>query len=139
LLPEGQHDNKLPVSFAALLGDLLASAKGARGAVFCGHDGEFVDLLVASPQPRGCGELSDYDLKVIGAHLAAPWLRLQDGSANGGAGAALEMGMRCREGALLCARLPEGYYLVLLLGPGAQVARAFVALRQAAKRLAEHL
>jgi len=77
------------VSFAALLGDLVASAKGARGAVFCGHDGEFVDLLVAQPQPAGCGELSDYDLKVIGAHLAAPWLRLQDGSANGGAGTAL--------------------------------------------------
>jgi hypothetical protein len=127
------------VSFAALLGDLVASAKGARGAVFCGHDGEFVDLLVASPQPAGCGELTDYDLKVIGAHLAAPWLRLQDGSANGGAGAALEMGMRCKEGALLCARLPEGYYLVLLLSPEAVVARAFVALRQAANRLAEHL
>jgi len=127
------------VSFAALLGDLVASAKGARGAVFCGHDGEFVDLLVASPQPAGCGELTDYDLKVIGAHLAAPWLRLQDGSANGGAGAALEMGMRCKEGALLCARLPEGYYLVLLLSPEAVVARAFVALRHAANRLAEHL
>ena len=127
------------VSFAALLGDLVASAKGARGAVFCGHDGEFVDLLVASPQPPGCGELTDYDLKVIGAHLAAPWLRLQDGSGNGGAGAALEMGMRCKEGALLCARLPEGYYLVLLLSPAAQVARAFVALRQTATRLAEHL
>jgi hypothetical protein len=139
LLPEGRHDNKHRVSFAALLGDLVASAKGARGAVFCGHDGEFVDLLVAQPQPSGCGELTDYDLKVIGAHLAAPWLRLQDGSANGGAGAALELGMRCKDGALLCARLPEGYYLVLLLAPAAHVARAFFALRLAAERLAEHL
>ena len=127
------------VSFAALLGDLVASAKGARGAVFCGHDGEFVDLLVAQPQPAGCGELSDYDLKVIGAHLAAPWLRLQDGSANGGAGTALELGMRCKEGALLCARLPEGYYLVLLLAPAAQVSRAYIELRRVAVRLAEHL
>jgi predicted regulator of Ras-like GTPase activity (Roadblock/LC7/MglB family) len=127
------------VSFAALLGDLIASANGARGAVFCGHDGEFVDLLVARPQPAGCGELTDYDLKVIGAHLAAPWLRLQDGSANAGAGTALEMAMRCKEGALLCARLPEGYYLVLLLSPAAQMSRAFVALRRVAERLAEHL
>ena len=127
------------VSFAALLGDLVASAKGARGAVFCGHDGEFVDLLVAQPQPAGCGELSDYDLKVIGAHLAAPWVRLQDGSANAGAGTALEMGMRCKEGALLCARLPEGYYLVLLLAPAAQVSRAYIELRRVAVRLAEHL
>src|SRR5256885_15769009 len=87
LLPEGQHDNKDGgdrVSFAALLGDLIASANGARGAVFCGHDGEFVDLMVAQPQPPGCGELSDYDLTGIGPHLAALWLRLQDGSANGG-------------------------------------------------------
>ena len=127
------------MSFAALLGDLVASAKGARGAVFCGRDGEFVDLLVARPQPGGCGDLSDYDLKVIGAHLAAPWLRLQDGSANGGVGAVLEMGMRCKDGSLLCARLPEGYYLILLLAPAAQVSPAFVALRRAAERLSEHL
>jgi hypothetical protein len=127
------------VSFAALLGDLVASAKGARGAVFCGYDGEFVDLLVARPQPSGCGELTAYDLKVIGAHLAAPWLRLQDGVASGGAGAALEMGMRCKDGALLCERLPEGYYLVLLLAPAAQVSPAFVELRRVAERLARHL
>jgi hypothetical protein len=125
------------VSFAALLRDLVGSAKGARGAVFCGQDGEFVDLLVAQPQPSGCGALTDYDLKVIGAHLAAPWLRLQD--ANGGAGGALEMWMRCNDGTLLCARLPEGYYLVLLLAPTAQVSRAFVALRRSAERLSEHL
>jgi hypothetical protein len=139
LLPEGRHDNKHRVSFAALLRDLVASAKGARGAVFCGHDGEFVELLVAQPQPSGCGALTDYDLKVIGAHLAAPWRALQDGSANGRAGAALELAMRCKEGALLCARLPEGYYVVLLLAPAAQVSRAFVALRSTAGRLSEHL
>jgi predicted regulator of Ras-like GTPase activity (Roadblock/LC7/MglB family) len=139
LLPEGRRDNKHRVSFAALLGELVASAKGARGAVFCGHDGEFVELLVAQPPPSGCGQLTDYDLKVIGAHLAAPWLRLQDGLANGGAGSALEMTMRCKDGALLCARLPEGYYLVLLLGPAAHVPPAFVALRRTAERLAEHL
>jgi hypothetical protein len=47
--------------------------------------------------------------------------------------------MRCKDGALLCARLPEGYYLVLLLAPAAQVSRAFVALRHIAGRLSEHL
>ena len=54
-------------------------------------------------------------------------------------GTALEMGMRCKEGALLCARLPEGYYLVLLLAPAAQVSRAYIELRRVAVRLAEHL
>ncbi|MFL5389395.1 MAG: hypothetical protein ACJ79C_11750 [Myxococcales bacterium] len=44
------------MSFAALLAELVAQAKGARGAVFCGHDGEFVDLLVARPQPPRCGD-----------------------------------------------------------------------------------
>ena len=47
--------------------------------------------------------------------------------------------MRCKEGALLCARLPEGYYLVLLLAPAAQVSRAYIELRRVAVRLAEHL
>ena len=127
------------MSFAALLGDLVASAKGARGAVFCGHDGEFVDLSVARPQPPGCDELSDYDLKVIGAQLAAPWLRLSRGSANGGAGAPVEMRLRCGKGSLLCARLPEGYYLVLVLAPLAQTSRAGFALLRAANRLAQEL
>jgi hypothetical protein len=139
LLPEGRHDNKVRVSFAALLAELVAQAQGARGAVFCGHDGEFVDLSVARPQPAGCGDLSEYDLKIIGAQLAAPWLRLQEGSLNGGAGAALEMGMRCRAGKLLCSRLPDRYYLILLLAPSAQAARAAVALRLAADKLAREL
>jgi hypothetical protein len=139
LLPEGRHDNKLAVSFAGLLGDLVGAAAGARGAVFCGHDGEFVELVVANPRPPGCGELTEYDLKVIGAHLAAPWLRLQEGSANGGAGTTLQMRLRCTAGTLLCAHLPEGYYLVLVLSPSAQTPRAEVALRRAADRLAEHL
>lgn len=139
MLPEGRHDNKVRVSFAALLAELVAQAKGARGAVFCGHDGEFVDLLVARPQPPGCGDLSEYDLKIIGAQLAAPWLRVQEGSANGGAGAAMEMGMRCRDGKLLCTRLPDRYYLVLVLAPSALAARAAVPLRLAADKLAREL
>jgi hypothetical protein len=139
LLPEGRHDNKVRVSFAALLAELVAQAKGARGAVFCGHDGEFVDLLVARPQPPGCGDLSEYDLKIIGAQLAAPWLRLQEGSANGGAGGAIDMGMRCGAGNLLCTRLPDRYYLVLVLAPSAQAARAAFVLRRAADKLAREL
>jgi hypothetical protein len=126
------------VSFAALLATLVAQAKGARGAVFCGHDGEFVDLVVARPQPAGCGELSEYDLKVIGAQLAAPWLRLSRG-ANGGAGPPVELRLRCGKGSLLCARLPEGYYLVLVLAPLAQPSPAGFALRRTADRLAREI
>jgi len=47
--------------------------------------------------------------------------------------------MRCNAGKVLCTRLPDGYYLVLVLAPSAQAARAAVTLRRAADKLAREL
>ncbi|MFL5389396.1 MAG: hypothetical protein ACJ79C_11755 [Myxococcales bacterium] len=49
------------------------------------------------------------------------------------------MGMRCGAGNLLCTRLPDRYYLVLVLAPSAQAARAAFVLRRAADKLAREL
>ncbi len=108
-----------PVGFRQMLASLLQRTKGARGAIFCDSDGESVDVAVGDPQ------LSDFDMKVLGAHAAA-WLAPP---AN-----VQELKIRCSKGTLLCRSVREGYYLVLLLGQDVPAgAAAFELLRTAAE------
>lgn len=117
--------------FQRLLKDLVTRAPGARGAVFCDHEGEFVHLVIEDPA------LTSYDLRCYGAHLAAAWLALQN--AGGGAGGAVELKIDCDGGALLCRALRDGYYLVLLLAHGAVTAPAAFELRRVAEQVAREL
>src|SRR5215470_479527 len=72
LLPLVRTGYKPCVPFRRMLDELVARAQGARGAVFCDFEGEFVELVVADPA------LTDYDMKVYGAHMAAAWVNLQN-------------------------------------------------------------
>jgi hypothetical protein len=123
------------VPFRALLRELVTSAPNARGAIFCDYEGENVDLAVADPQPRGCAALSDFDLKVCGASVAASWILLQQHSRAYGAGATLELKIASARGTLLCRSLPDGYYLTLLLAPGPHSEVAASVLRRMAARV----
>ena len=117
--------------FERLLKDLVTRAAGARGAVFCDHEGEFVQLVIQDPA------LTDYDLRCYGAHLAATWLSLQSGL--GGAGGIVELKIDCDGGALLCRALRDGYYLVLLLAHGAATASAAFEMRRVAEAVSREL
>jgi hypothetical protein len=121
------------VPFRRLLGSLVAKAPGARGAIFCDYEGEAVELVVRDES------LSEYDMKVCGAQLAAAWLALQSNSAEAGAGGIVELRLACAGGTLLCRALPEGYYVVLLIGKGAPSAPAAFALRGTAREMAAEL
>ena len=127
------------MSFGPALRELLLRAPGARGAVFCAGDGEAVDLVVADPQPAGCGPLSRYDLQLAGAQVAAAWLHLHTGSVEQGAGRAVELRLRCDAGTLLCRVLRDDYYLVLLIAPGTPPSAAAWAVRAAAAALTAQL
>jgi hypothetical protein len=106
------------VPFRRLLSSLLDRAPAGRGAIFCDFEGEFVELVIRDPQPNGCGPLSDYDMKVFGAQVAAAWLNLRTGATEAGAGGVVELKIACPGGTLLCRALPDGYYLTLLLAQG---------------------
>ncbi len=121
------------VPFQRLLKDLVTRAAGARGAVFCDHEGEFVHLVIQDPA------LTHYELRCVGAHLAATWLALQSGSALGGAGGLVELKVGCDGGALLCHGLRDGYYLVLLLAHGAATAPAAFEMRRVAEAVSREL
>ncbi len=116
-----------------MLSTLIERAPGARGAVFCDFEGEFVELVVNDPV------LSDYDLKVFGATLAAAWLNLQNNSSDRGAGGIVEMRLGCAGGTLLCRSLRDGYYVVLLLARGTPSGAWAFALEHAAAEMAAQL
>ena len=106
------------MSFRHLLTTLVEDVPKARGAVFCDHEGESVELVIHDES------LSEYELKVAGAQLAAVWLALQDSARDCGAGALQELQVACGSGRLLCRALPDGYYVVLLVGRGGSGASA---------------
>jgi predicted regulator of Ras-like GTPase activity (Roadblock/LC7/MglB family) len=116
-----------------MLTTLVERVAGARGAVFCDHEGESVELVLRDPQ------LSEYEMKIAGAQLAAVWLSLQEGAKASGIGATQELHVSCASGSLICRALPEGYYVVLLIGRGAPVSAAEFELRATASEIASAL
>ncbi|MCA1827065.1 MAG: hypothetical protein ABR567_07480 [Myxococcales bacterium] len=119
--------------FRRMLTSLLERAPGARGAVFCAFDGEHVELVIRDPA------LSEYDMKVFGAQMAAAWLNLETHATEHGAGSIVEMRLGCAGGTLLCRALPEGYYVVLLVAPGPPSGQAAFELQHAAREIASEL
>jgi hypothetical protein len=119
--------------FRRLLTTLVQRTKGARGAIFCDYEGEFVDLAIGDPT------LSDYELKVFGAQLTASWITLGTAAATRGAGGVIELRLACAAGTLLCNALPEGYYVVLVLARNQPSAAAAFALRKTSIELAAEL
>jgi hypothetical protein len=116
-----------------MLTSLLERTPGARGAVFCDFEGEFVDLVVRDPA------ISEYDMKVFGAQMAAAWLNLQNGSSERGAGGIIEMRLGCAGGTLLCRALRDGYYVVLLIEKGRTSGVAAFELQHTAVEIAAEL
>ena len=116
-----------------MLTSLVERARGARGAIFCDSEGESVELVLRDTQ------LSEYEMKVFGAQLAAVWIGLTTTAKDHGAGALLEVRVACPQGTLLCRSLPDGYYVVLLIGHGSPAASAAFALRATAREIASEL
>jgi hypothetical protein len=131
LAPRGYK--RLSMPFRPVLTTLVARVPGARGAIFCDGEGESVDLLVKDPA------LSEFDLRVFGAQIAACWMNVDEMARTHGAGAAVEMRLFCSEGTLLCSALRDGYYLALLMARNRPSAAAAVALRSASTALRAEL
>ena len=116
-----------------MLTTLVERAPGARGAIFCDSEGESVELVLRDSQ------LSEYEMKVFGAQLAAVWMGLTTTAKDHGAGALVEVRVACPHGTLLCRSLPDGYYVVLLIGRGAPSGAASFRLRETALEMAAEL
>src|SRR5437764_1423259 len=109
-----------------MLTSLVERVSGARGAVFCDHEGESVEVVIRD------ATLSEYEMKVVGAQLASVWADLTVSARERGAGATIELRLGCSAGTLLGRSLPGGYYVVLLVGMGVPGAPAASCPRAAA-------
>ena len=127
--------------FRHMLSRLTGRVPQARGAIFCDHEGESVEWALAEVPPAGNPALSEYELKLCGAQLAAAWLLLDERTQQAGGGKVRELEVRTSHGTIIARAVAEGYYAVLLLAPNAHAptARAAFALRETARELASEM
>jgi hypothetical protein len=139
LLPFGPDGYKRAVPFRALLTELVARTPGARGAIFCDHEGESVELALVRAPPPDCEPLTPFDLRICGAQFAAVWLLLEEQSSQKEAGHLQEVKVRSGDGTMLCRVVKDGYYVMLLLAPKSASERSAVELRRLAERFAAEM
>ncbi|HEV8658486.1 MAG TPA: hypothetical protein VGS96_07635 [Thermoanaerobaculia bacterium] len=94
--------------FRGILHELLATTAGAMAVIFLDFEGETVDLVCDR-------DLSDHDLRIIGAYHGIFLNRLRELCAKACIGNLHRFKMEFRSTTSLCVDLKEGYYIVLLL------------------------
>ena len=94
--------------FRAILHELLATTSGAVAVIFLDYEGETVELVCDR-------DLSDHDLRIVGAYQGIFLDRLRELCAKAGIGSPHRFKVEFQTTTFLCADLKDGYYLVLLL------------------------
>lgn len=94
--------------FREMLHELLATTAGAVAVIFLDFEGETVDLVCDR-------DLSDHDLRVIGAYHGLYLTTLRESCSKLRIGTLHRFKLEFETMTFLCADLKDGYYLVLLL------------------------
>ncbi|OEU76414.1 MAG: GTPase-activating protein [Desulfuromonadales bacterium C00003093] len=106
--------------FKSLLNRLLEDIPGALGAIIIDWEGEAVDQVA---------RIGEYDLKVFAAHKGIILGLLREALSRIESGNLEEVLIRTDHKKTLLAPLTEDYFLLLVLGPQAIVARAAFKMR----------
>ena len=106
--------------FSSLLEKLLNDIPGARGVIILDWEGESVAQVA---------RISEFDMKIIGAHCGIIIDRLKEMTQRAAIGGLQEITFRCETGTTMIAPLSDEYLLVLQLGSGAVVASAAYKMR----------
>jgi len=106
--------------FSSLLNQLLNDIPDARGVIILDWEGEAVAQAAS---------ISEYDMKVIGAHCGIIVDRLKEMLQRVDLGNFEEMAFRCSSGQTVIAPLSDEYLLVVQLGGAAVVASAVFRMR----------
>ena len=114
--------------FRNILDELLATTSGALAALFLDYEGETVQLVCDR-------DLSDHDLRIIGAYQGIFLSRLKELCNDLGAGAPQRFKIDFEKTTVLSCDLKDGYYVVLLLEPGANEGVAWHHLARCRERL----
>ncbi len=94
--------------FRSILDQLLATTSGAVAVIFLDFEGETVELVCDR-------DLSDHDLRIIGAYQGIFLSRLRDLCVKGKLGSPHRFKLEFEQNTIMSCDVKDGYYLVLLL------------------------
>ena len=116
--------------FVGILRDLLSVTPGAVAAIFLDYEGETVAMWSERPF-----ELSDDDLKAIGAYQGIFLSQLRGACERSEAGAPSRFKLEQPSRRTLSCDLKDGYYLVLIVESTSSEAMAWRQLERCRRRL----
>lgn len=114
------------MSFNALLSQLLNDIPGAKGVIILDWEGEAVDQAAL---------ISEYDMKVIGAHSGIIVQRLKEMLHRTGSGIFEEIIFRYGSDKTVVASLSDDYFLLVQLGVDSVTATAVQRIRRCVDEL----
>ena len=118
--------------FRVILEELVEGIPGARAAVLADWEGESVSAYTS-------GDGTDYDIKFIGAHHGLLLERARKMLSGLQLGQAREIGFIQDQFHVLTAPVTDRYFVVLTLGPEAQLGPARLELHKALGRLKDEI
>lgn len=114
--------------FRLILDQLLATCGGSLAVMFCDYEGEMVELVCDR-------DLSDHDLRIIGAYHAIYLTKLRNMCEQMDTGKPQRFKLEFEATKMLSYDLKDGYYVVLLVAPDANEGIAWQSLRKCQERL----
>jgi predicted regulator of Ras-like GTPase activity (Roadblock/LC7/MglB family) len=118
------------VTFQSILQQMLQVTPGAIGAIFLDKEGEAVELWA-----EAVFDIGPEGLRAIGAYTGIFLSDLHRASGRLGAGNIGQLTIDFEQAKVLSCGLKEGYYLVLVVAPGANEGIAAQRLRACRDRL----
>jgi hypothetical protein len=94
--------------FRLILDELLVTTHGALAALFLDYEGETVELVCDR-------DLSDHNLRILGAYQGIFLMQLRTLCSNADAGEPRRFKLQFAENAVLSYDVKDGYYVVLLV------------------------
>jgi len=116
--------------FRPILRDLVAIVDGALAALFIDHQGEAVDTA---------GFLPDYDRKVIGAYQGIFLTKIETICRTLDHGRVDRVKIEWEGSTILKSAVDDEYYLILVLGPGANEGFAWNELARTRERIRQEM
>ena len=114
--------------FRLILDELLVTTHGALAALFLDFEGETVELVCDR-------DLSDHNLRILGAYQGIFLTRLRTLCSNVGAGEPRRFKIEFAEKAVLSYDVKDGYYVVLLVDASHNEGMAWRRLEKCRARL----
>lgn len=114
--------------FQLILNEMLATTRGALAAIFLDYEGETVELVCDR-------DLSDHDLRILGAYQGIFLTRLRALCAHAGAGDPQRFKIEFATNSVLSFDVKDGYYVVLLVDETANEGVAWRKLERCRERL----